>query len=393
MLVVMANCKKPDPPNVIIHSVFPVGRLIAGQTCQLKVICNVEAAGGMVAQVTADLSLIGGEAAQDLAEKPDGTWRWTGEANPLDRGLKSITVTATDNESRQSVFVKKIRTHGAGKAIAIAAGDLHTLALKADGTVVCWGGGTVWGECDVPEGLTDVVAIAGGGIHSLALKFDGTMVCWGDDSVSQCDAPVETDDAVAISAGYAATLVLKADGTLRCSGGGAAEWGTCEIPLDLGDVTAISMGFGFGLALKSDGTVTCWGKNNAGECNVPPGLSNVVAVAGGYLHGIALKENGRVVAWGGRRNQPVRNGLVPPGLGILTAIGTRGNESNTINMGLRQDGTVVLWWRRDGRWLFETSRRFENIIAISPGWYHYVALAEDGSVHAWGDNDVPEELQ
>jgi alpha-tubulin suppressor-like RCC1 family protein len=379
-----------------IHSVFPLGRLIAGETCKLKVICNVEAKQQPVATVTADLTSLGGEAVQNLSQQPDGTWRWTGTVYPLDNGLKSITVTATDNESRQTVFIKEIRTHMPGKAIAIAAGNHHTLALKADGTVVCWGG-NVYGECNVPDGLTEVVAVAGGGGYSFALRFDGTMVCWGDNWVNQCGAPEETDDAVAISAAYAESLVLKADGTLRCSGGGRV-WGACDIPPDLGDVTAISMGFGFGLAVRSDGTVACWGKNDAGECNVPLGLHNVVAVTGGYEHSLALKENSSVVAWGGRRVQPVRHRMVPPGLGKLTAIDTRGNESNTVDMGLRQDGTVVIWWKPKDGWLFQVSRGLKQSIAIASGWYHYLALGEDGSVTAWGDNyagqcDVPAELQ
>ncbi len=56
-----------------------------------------------------------------------------------------------------------------GKAIAIAAGNQHTLALKADGTVACWGG-NVYGECNVPDGLTEVVAVAGGGALQLRIK-------------------------------------------------------------------------------------------------------------------------------------------------------------------------------------------------------------------------------
>ena len=45
---------------------------------------------------------------------------------------------------------------------AIAAGMAHSLALKADGTVVAWGcgGGFDYGQCSVPNGLSDVTAIA-----------------------------------------------------------------------------------------------------------------------------------------------------------------------------------------------------------------------------------------
>ena len=86
--------------------------------------------------------------------------------------------------------------------------------------------------------------------------------------------------------------------------------------------------------------------------------------------------------------------MVPPGLGKLKAIDTRGNESNTVDMGLRQDGTVVIWWKPKDGWLFQVSRGLKQSIVIASGWYDYLALGEDGSVTAWGDNssgqcDVP----
>ena len=61
---------------------------------------------------------------------------------------------------------------------AIAATYVHSLALKADGTVEAWGYDGD-GECNVPAGLSNVVAIAAGGGHCLALKSDGTVVAWG----------------------------------------------------------------------------------------------------------------------------------------------------------------------------------------------------------------------
>ncbi len=61
---------------------------------------------------------------------------------------------------------------------AIAGGDVHSLALTSDGTVVAWGL-NVLGESTVPADLTGVVAIAAAGSRSLALRSDGTVVAWG----------------------------------------------------------------------------------------------------------------------------------------------------------------------------------------------------------------------
>ena len=70
---------------------------------------------------------------------------------------------------------------GLAGVTAVAGGELHSLALKGDGTVVAWGcGGAVdSGQCSVPSGLAGVTAIAAGVDHSLALKGDGTVVAWG----------------------------------------------------------------------------------------------------------------------------------------------------------------------------------------------------------------------
>ena len=63
--------------------------------------------------------------------------------------------------------------------VAIAAGGAHSLALKADGTVVGWGYND-YGQANGAAAGSNVVAIAAGGTHSLALKADGTVVGWGD---------------------------------------------------------------------------------------------------------------------------------------------------------------------------------------------------------------------
>ena len=68
--------------------------------------------------------------------------------------------------------------------VAIAGGLFHSIALRADGTVVAWGAGAntsvyagdEWGQSVVPVGLTNVAAIAGGYGHSIALFNNGSPV-------------------------------------------------------------------------------------------------------------------------------------------------------------------------------------------------------------------------
>ena len=71
----------------------------------------------------------------------------------------------------------------------VAAGYMHTVALKNDGTLVAWGDNSD-GQCNVPSGLTGVTQVAAGGYHTVALKNDGTVVAWGDSNTSgQCNVP------------------------------------------------------------------------------------------------------------------------------------------------------------------------------------------------------------
>src|SRR5207247_5448981 len=78
---------------------------------------------------------------------------------------------------------------------AVVAGERHSLALKADGTVWAWGknangqlgDGSTTGRSSPVQvtNLSNVIAIAAGGSHSMALKSDGTVWCWGENSNGQ----------------------------------------------------------------------------------------------------------------------------------------------------------------------------------------------------------------
>jgi len=53
----------------------------------------------------------------------------------------------------------------------------------------------------VPPGLTNVVAVSAGNVHSLALRADGTVAAWGYDNHGQIDVPADLSNAVKISSG------------------------------------------------------------------------------------------------------------------------------------------------------------------------------------------------
>ncbi|MGI6587298.1 MAG: cadherin-like beta sandwich domain-containing protein [Peptococcia bacterium] len=261
----------------------------------------------------------------------------------------------------------------AGKRIATSRG--HSLALKADGSVVAWGDNGS-GQCTVPaEAQSGVVSIAAGRSYSLALKEDGTVVTWGWCSE---EIPVSARSGVVdIVAGETHFLALKADGSVVAWGNNGS--GQCTVPAEAqSSVVSIAAGTNHSMALKADGTVVIWGSSFL--CDVPEGLSNVVAIDAGFLHSIALKADGTVVAWGGYEDDgPV---YVPDGLNNVVAISACGSH----DLALKADGTIVAWGEN---YCGESNVPPEiqgSAVAIAAGFWHSMALKSDGTVYAWGLN-------
>jgi alpha-tubulin suppressor-like RCC1 family protein len=226
--------------------------------------------------------------------------------------------------------------------IAIAGGDLHTLALKNDGTVWAWGenmfgqvGDGTNTERHTPVqvwSLSGVTAIAStsDGSHNLALKSDGTLWAWGanffgqlgDGSTVHRNAPVQVQNlsgVTCMAAGGAHSLALMRDGTVRAwgqnIGGGLGDGTTIDrlTPVqvqNLNGVQALAAGLDFSLALKSNATVWAWGANQYGQLGdgtnnnhstpmqVSTNVSGVIAITAGMDTVYALRSDAIVQAWG-----------------------------------------------------------------------------------------------
>jgi alpha-tubulin suppressor-like RCC1 family protein len=253
---------------------------------------------------------------------------------------------------------------GAASVVTIAAGGDHSLALRADDTIVPWGDNSS-GQSNVPQSASNVVTVVDGGSHTLALRSDGTVVAWGDSTYGQTTVPAPAASAVAIAAGASHSLALGPDGTVAAWGSNAS--GQQTVPASATNVLAIAAGDGFSLAVRSDGAVVEWGALPL----APTAATNVVAIAAGARHALALRADGALIAWGGNY---FGQASVPASATNVVAIAAGGDNS----LALRGDGTVVCW---GADYLGQASAPASatNVLAISAGAAHSLALVCNGT--------------
>lgn len=226
---------------------------------------------------------------------------------------------------------------GLRDVVAVAAADRHSLALRADGTVWAWGSnlgrqlgsGTTASTLSSPiavRGLTDVVAVTAGGTASYALRADGTVLVWGGrpffhgpaEGWSMPRVVEGLTDVVAIASGGDHNVVVRADGTVWTWGSnwrgqlGDGSTTSRDTPMQvpgLTDVVAVDASWNHSMAVRADGTVWVWGLNDFGQLgdgtttqrHAPvevQGLAAIVSVAAGSRHSLALRADGTVWAWG-----------------------------------------------------------------------------------------------
>jgi len=227
------------------------------------------------------------------------------------------------------------------------------VALKSDGTVVCWGG------LSTPPGLKDIKKIVAAGDCFMALRKNGTVVVWPDSAwtTKQAHVPANATDIVDIAGGFSSCLALKRDGTVVGWGAWVQNGKVPTPPPDLKDVVQIAACASTSIALKRDGTVETWGEPIDGQ---PASLNGVVMIAASYGHVVALKEDGTVVSWGLQTaGQSVPSSLggvgrISADFGLSCALGTVGLDlPKTLEADGWGKGTVIVPQApgKDGGWI------------------------------------------
>ena len=264
-----------------------------------------------------------------VALKYDGTvWTW-GNNNLGQLGINGISSSQSPRQIPRSSFNNKTIAD-------IVCGENHTLARADDGSLYVWGANTN-GQLGIGSTSTSqkipmalgikVKAIAAGGKHSAAILLNDTLATWGNNTSGQLGT---------------------GDYAQRTEPGGISIYSNTAF-------TAVSAGTSSTIAVTADGEVIGFGANNnkclgidAGNKVSTPtqinGLTDIQSLEYGAEHGIALSNNQNVYVWG------------KDTYGQLC-----GNDSKSIISELN------------------------DALCIAAGKYHNLALKND-KVYTWGSN-------
>lgn len=307
----------------------------------------------------------------------------------------------------------------------LAAGEGHSLALRADGAVFAFGlafsgqlgnndsshtnqDGPVQVKDALGTGfLAGVIGIAAGGNHSMALKGDGTVWTWGlnDNGELGNNDPTHTHS----------------DRPLEVLAGG-----TSDQPLT--NVVAIAAGRYHSLALKADGTLWSWGNNSNGQLgneDAPNGkdapvqvhqvgggsgfLTGVIAIGAGNYYSMALLSDHTVVTFGqndagqlGNNDSTHTDSAFPVHVLALTGTGNLGSVAQIAPnrhqaLALLADTSLVGWGSNqtgeigNGQHVINHYDRpvvaagaITGFRSVAVGGHHVLAIKSDGSAWSWG---------
>lgn len=330
------------------------------------------------------------------------------------------------------------------RVTAIKSGGMFVVALKNDGTLWSWGynaGGQLGLGTRVPQEnptqlslIDNVMAVDTGIFHTLALKKDGTLWAWGYNDKGQLGLGHRRYETIpeqvyglskvtSIFAGYKTSFAIQEDGSVWAWGnnnrgqlgiGNTEDQGRPKLirMFDGVRITKIVPGNGFAFALDSSGQVWAWGTGDSGELGISQvdyleepqrvnGLNDISNLYTRFKHVVAIRRNGTTWTWG--RNQEGQLGIgtyfffqdtpqqieIPQRFKFLAT-------GYTSTFAVDNNNKIWTWGLNNKKQLGYTDKEetneprlidsIDNIIEISTGFAHVIALKADGTVWMWGQD-------
>jgi len=306
----------------------------------------------------------------------------------------------------QNYSTPVVIAHPNGKLWAsISAGGDYTVAIDEVGSLWAWGrnhigqlgDGTLNNRYEpVQIGIgNNWASVSAGTSHVIAIDTDNALWAWGSNGIGELGdgtngfensrhSPIQIEPGTrwaSVSAGSQSSLAIRTDNyhPLATLNGTLWVWGvrtpgmingwsnTPHLIHHTTTWTAIYAGMEHSMAIREDGSLWAWGNNGEGQLGdgtngfenyrstlVQVGTDNDwLSISAGERHTVAIKADGSLWAWGSNRNGQLGDGTITPQRNTPIRIGT------------------------DDDWFYVSAGRFST-----------VAMRTDGSVWAWGNNQL-----
>jgi alpha-tubulin suppressor-like RCC1 family protein len=264
------------------------------------------------------------------AIKTDGTlWTWgSGSTGRLGNGATTGAISTPVTTFAGGTNWKQV-----------SCGEVHTAAIKTDGTLWTWGraaegqlGNSLLAARSTPvttfAGGNNWKQVSSGGFHTAAIKTDGTLWTWGlgpsgqlgNSLLAARSTPVTTfaggTNWKQVSSGNTHTAAIKTDGTLWVWGNGG--YGRLGNGVTTGNISTpvttfaggtnwkqVGPGGGHTAAIKTDGTLWTWGRGSFGTLGNGVTTGNISTPVTTFAGGTNWKQ----VSAGGAHTASVQSGI------------------------------------------------------------------------------------
>lgn len=246
----------------------------------------------------------------------------------------------------------------------IAAGSIHNIGLRTNGTVVS-GGHDEYSQRRVSD-WSDVVFVAAGKTASVGVKADGSVLFAGEMSGSEAISGWSNVYMAAVGSDF--VVALKQDGTLVSTGSAVdvSSWS---------DIVSIAAGDTFVIGLKSDGSVV----SSSSAIDVSA-WSSMVKIAAGADRAAAIDNTGKLYATIDTAAFDANSDYVCADIGAAGLVAVRSNGSVVAAMEVEADSDPLVY--ADSKDITAV----KDAVAVSVGETHAVVMDKSGYAYAYGKN-------